>query len=239
MLVQPMMHPWKSLSVFFPIYNEAEALPGVVSSALVVLNKLTLEEYELIIVDDGSTDGSSNIADQIALINDRVRVVHHKRNLGYGAALRTGFKEARFDWIAYTDGDGQFDFDEIRRFMEPSTRVDVVLGYRLKRSDHIGRRLNARGWSLLIQFILGMKVKDIDCGFKVCRSTTLHEIGRLQSSGAVISAEILLKLRDKGIIWEEVSLTHFPRQGGAPSGAKIGVVMKAVNELIKLRHNHD
>jgi glycosyltransferase involved in cell wall biosynthesis len=127
MLVQPMMHPWKSLSVFFPIYNEAEALPGVVSSALVVLNKLTLEEYELIIVDDGSTDGSSNIADQIALINDRVRVVHHKRNLGYGAALRTGFKEARFDWIAYTDGDGQFDFDEIRRFMEPSTRVDVVL----------------------------------------------------------------------------------------------------------------
>src|SRR5664280_275422 len=202
---------WKSLSVFSPVLNEAKALPGVIGRALQVLEGLGLKDFELIVVDDGSTDATARIADDWARRDGRVKVVHHSHNLGYGAALGSGFAAARYEWTVYTDGDGQFNLENIRRFVEPSERVDAVLGYRIKRNDHLGRRVNAWLWGRLVRLILGLKVRDLDCGFKAFRTERIRRIGPLEAQGAVISAELLMKLRMLGCTWEEVGVEHYPR----------------------------
>lgn len=227
--------PWTSLSVFFPVFNEAEALPALLERALAVLEKMELDEYEIIVVDDGSSDETGRIADDWARRNTRVSVVHHSRNRGYGAALGSGFAAARYEWVAYTDGDGQFDLGDIERFYEPSTRVDVVLGYRRKRNDHVGRKLNAWAWGELVRMILNLRVRDLDCGFKLFRTVRVHSLDALEARGAVISAELLMKLEAAGCAWEQVEVEHYPRQGGAPSGANAGVIVRAVRELVRLR----
>ncbi len=230
-----MKSPWKSLSVFFPVFNEAEALPSLLEHSLDVLESMELPAYELIVVDDGSSDDTARIADEYAAKNPHVRVVHHPQNMGYGAALVSGFAAAKNEWVAYTDGDGQFDLSDISRFYEPSKRVDVVLGYRRRRNDHIGRRLNAWLWGWLVRVILGLRVRDLDCGFKLFRASRLQHLDKLEARGAVISAELLMKLKNMGCKWEEVVVEHYPRQGGAPSGARLGVILRAIRELLWLR----
>ena len=234
-MLRPMNLPWKSLSVFFPVWNEGEALPGVIERALRAMEGLGLADYEVIIVNDGSTDNTAAITQRWAARNKHVRVVNHAQNLGYGAALSSGFAAARYEWTAYTDGDGQFDLKDISRFIEPATRVDVVLGYRRKRNDHFGRSANAWVWGRLVRIVLGLEVRDLDCGFKVFRTDRVRNLGKLEAQGAVISAELLMRLRAKGCIWEEVAVEHYPRQGGAPSGARLGVILRAMRELFRLR----
>jgi glycosyltransferase involved in cell wall biosynthesis len=234
-MLRLMKCPWISLSVFFPVFNEVEALPQLIERALSVLGEMGLGEYEVIIVDDGSSDGSGRVADAYAAKNSRVRVVHHARNSGYGAALASGFGAARYEWVAYTDGDGQFNLADIRKFYEASTRVDVVLGYRRRRNDHVGRRINAWAWSLLVRLILGLRVRDLDCGFKLFRTAQVRKLGAFEARGAAISTELLMKLKAAGSKWEEVAVEHYPRQGGAPSGANAGVILRAVRELLRLR----
>jgi glycosyltransferase involved in cell wall biosynthesis len=236
-MLNHMKTPWVSLSVFFPVFNEVEALPGVIEHALSVLRELDLESFEVIVVDDGSTDGTAKVADDYARRDPHVRVVHHPHNQGYGAALISGFKAAKSEWVAYTDGDGQFNFDDIEHFIEPSRRVDVVLGFRRNRSDHIGRRLNAWAWGRVVRVILNLDVRDLDCGFKLFRAERVQGLRPLEARGAVISAELLIKLRRAGCGWEEVAVEHYPRKSGAPSGARIGVIARAIIELIKLRLN--
>jgi hypothetical protein len=227
--------PWKSLSVFFPVFNEAEAMPALIDRALVVLGDMDLDDYEVIVVDDGSSDETGRIADEYAAGNSRVRVVHHAQNQGYGEALESGFAAAEYEWVAYTDGDGQFDLADIRRFYEPSTRVDAVLGYRRVRNDHLGRKLNAWVWGWLVRLILNLSVRDLDCGFKLFKTQRVRTLGMLEARGAVISAELLMKLKAAGCAWEQVVVEHYPRNGGAPSGANAGVILRAVRELLLLR----
>jgi glycosyltransferase involved in cell wall biosynthesis len=234
-MLSRMKTPWASLSVFFPVFDEVQALPGVIEHALSVLESMGLSEYEVIVVDDGSTDGTAESADDLAGRNEHVRVVHHPQNLGYGAALVSGFEAAKYEWVCYTDADGQFDLGNIERFIEPSRRVDVVLGYRRRRHDHIGRRLNAWAWGRAVRVILNLEVRDLDCGFKLFRTERVRVLRPLEARGAVISAELLMKLRSAGCKWEEVAVEHYARQGGAPSGARIGVIARAIKELIDLR----
>jgi len=232
-----MKTPWVSLSVFFPVFDEVQALPGVIEHALSVLESLDLESYEVIVVDDGSTDGTAAIADDYARLDKHVKVVHHPHNLGYGAALVSGFEAAKYRWVCYTDADGQFDLGDIDRFIDPSGRVDAVLGYRRRRHDHLGRRLNAWAWGRAVRVILGLDVRDLDCGFKLFRTERVRGLRPLQARGAVISAELLMKLRASGCKWEEVAVEHYARRGGAPSGARPSVIARAIKELINLRRN--
>ena len=227
--------PWTSLSVFFPVYNEVEALPQLIDGAVSVLDSMGLEDYELIIVDDGSVDGTAIVADDYARRNSHVRVLHHERNRGYGAALISGFGAAVYQWVAYTDGDGQFDLADIKKFYAASERVDVVLGYRRSRHDHIGRRFNAWLWGRLVRVTLGLEVKDLDCGFKLFRTSRVQKLGLLKTRGAVISAELLLRLKASGCKWEEVEVEHYSRQGGVPTGASLPVILRALRELFWLR----
>src|SRR5262249_12063244 len=153
----------RDLSVFFPAHNEAESLARTVTSAVTALERLGLQDLEIILVDDGSTDGTAAIAQRLAAKDSRIRLVHHPMNRGYGAALRSGFAAARRDWIFYTDSDGQFDLSDIDRLLPYARDFDAVVGYRIRRSDHPMRRVNQALWSGLVRRMLGVDVRDVDC----------------------------------------------------------------------------
>jgi glycosyltransferase involved in cell wall biosynthesis len=224
-----------ALSVFFPVYDEEAAVRGVVEQGLSTLQGLGLTDVEVIIVDDGSSDGTGRIADELAAEHQAVRVVHHSVNRGYGAALASGLTAATKPWVCFNDGDGQFKLSDLAEFLPHTSDYKVVLGYRMKRQDHFGRKFNTGLWALAVWAVLGLRVRDLDCGFKLIRRDCVQRILPLQSKGALISAELLLKLQRLGCRFYEVGVGHYPRQGGHPSGADLRVIMKALTELVTLR----
>ena len=229
------MNTISSLSLFFPVYNEIAVLETTVSEAHQVLVRLGIGDFEIIIIDDGSTDGSGALADGLAARLDHVRVVHHSRNLGYGAALSSGFSAATREWVMYTDSDGQFKLNDLKRLLPYTAQYDVILGYRDNRQDHIGRVINAWVWTMLVWVVMGLRVRDLDCGFKLFRRQVLHEVLPLSSRGAVISAELLAKLQRQNHRYVQVRVRHYPRRFGQPSGASVRVIWRALGELRHLR----
>jgi glycosyltransferase involved in cell wall biosynthesis len=222
-----------SISVFFPCYNEQENVGRTVEKALDVLEKLNAD-FEVIIVDDGSTDNTGRIADEIAEDHKRVKVVHHGRNLGYGAALQSGFKTATKEFIFYTDGDGQFDICEMPPLLDLMEQYDIVSCYRMNRRDPFIRKINGWCWTKLVCLLFGMKVRDIDCAFKLYKREIFDKI-ELSSSGALIDAEILARATRKGYRITQKGVHHYPRTAGAQSGANIRVILRAFKELFKLQ----
>jgi len=222
-----------SISVFFPCYNEQENVGRTVEKALDVLEKLNAD-FEVIIVDDGSSDNTGRIADEIAGRHDRVKVVHHERNLGYGAALQSGFKAAIKELVFYTDGDGQFDINEMPPLLEMMEKYDIVSCYRLNRRDPIIRKINGWCWTKLVCLLFGLKIRDIDCAFKLYKRQIFDNI-ELSSSGALIDAEILARAARKDYRITQTGVHHYPRTAGTQSGANIRVILRAFRELFKLQ----
>jgi glycosyltransferase involved in cell wall biosynthesis len=225
------------LSYFFPAHNEEANLQGLVTEALETLPTLA-DTFEIIAVDDGSKDGTPAIADALAAAHpDIVRAVHHPTNLGYGAALRSGFAVARYDLVAFTDGDRQFRVADIGRLIarlaEPD-QPDVVVGFRIKRADPLVRTLYARAYRLANRIFFGLKVTDVDCACKVFRREALEGL-RVESGGAFFSAEMIIKLRAAGRTVVEVGVPHYPRTAGSATGAKPQVVLRAVRDFWSLR----
>ncbi len=219
------------LSVFFPFWDEHENIENVVSSAISVVEKRAVK-WEIIMVDDGSTDDTLSIAKSLASKDPRLKVVAHKPNRGYGAALRAGFESAIYDLVAFTDGDGQFDISEIDKFLDKIENADIVIGFRKKRSDkNLGKRLLLMNmlkiWDLLL---FRFYFRDIDCGFKMFRKDAIHKISPLRSEGAMITTEILAKAKRKKLRIMEVGVTHYPRTKGHQSGANFPVIVRAVLE---------
>jgi glycosyltransferase involved in cell wall biosynthesis len=223
----------KSISVFFPCYNEQDNVERTVQNALDVLENLDAD-FEVIIVDDGSRDDTAKIADEIAVRNDRVKVVHHQTNLGYGAALKSGFKEATKELVFYTDGDGQFDINEMPPLLPLMAKFDIVSCYRLNRQDSMLRKLNGWAWTKLVCLLFGMKIRDIDCAFKLYKTEIFDNI-ELSSEGALIDAEILARAVRKGYSVTQKGVHHYPRTAGAQTGANLKVILRAFRELFKLR----
>ncbi len=225
----------KNLSVFFPVFNEEGNIATTVGKALAVLEKLNLEQCEVIIVNDGSTDGTQKVADELAKKNSRVRVIHHPKNLGYGEALKSGFYNAKYEVIVYTDGDGQFDFAEVSKFLEKIETADLVIGHRIKRQDPLFRLLFKEGWKLSLFVIFRLTLKDVDCGFKMVRRQALEKISHLESSrGAMINAELAIKIKKAHLRTAQVGVNHYPRLSGKPTGANINVIFKSYLDLVKL-----
>ncbi len=223
-----------SISVFFPCYNEQDNVAHTVEQALAVLKKLS-GDFEVIIVNDGSSDATGRIADELSSQNSKVRVVHHPTNLGYGAALQSGFKAATKELVFYTDGDGQFDISEIVKLLPLMEQYDVVSCYRLNRQDNIIRRLNGWAWTKLVCFLFNMNIRDIDCAFKLYKRKIFSDI-RMSSSGALIDTEILARAIRKGYTVTQQGVHHYPRAAGVQTGANLKVILRAFKELLKLRN---
>lgn len=224
----------KSLSVFFPLFNEEGNIETTVKKAVDVLQKLKLE-YEIILVNDGSTDGTKVVAEQLSKINSRIRVINHEKNLGYGEALKSGFYNAKYDYIVYTDGDGQFDFSEINKFLDKIEDYDLLIGYRIKRQDPFFRILFKKGWSFSLWTMFGLTLKDVDCGFKMIKREVLQKIPRLQSQrGAMINAELAIKAGKYGFRVGQIGVNHYPRVSGRPTGASLKVIFRSFLDLLRL-----
>lgn len=223
------------LSYFFPAHNEAESLRGLVAEALETLPSLA-DRFEVIIVNDGSRDQTPAIADELAASHPEVRAVHHPTNLGYGAALRSGFAAARFEALAFTDGDRQFKVADLGRLIDrfAAGDRDAVVGFRIKRADPLVRTLYARAYRLANRIFFGLRVRDVDCACKLFRRSSLEGVN-VESGGAFFSAELLIKLSAKGRRIAEVGVPHYPRTAGSPTGAKPAVVFRAVKDFWLLR----
>jgi len=222
-----------SISVFFPCYNEQDNVARTVEQTLAVLEKLNAD-FEVIIVDDGSTDATAQIADEISSRNSRVKVVHHPTNLGYGAALQSGFRAATKELVFYTDGDGQFDINEMPPLIPLIKKYDIISCYRLNRQDSFIRKINGWCWTKLVCLLFGMKIRDIDCAFKLYKKEIFDNI-ELSSTGALIDTEILARAIREGYTITQKGVHHYPRTAGRQTGANLRVILRAFKELLKLR----
>ena len=229
--------PLERLSFFFPAHNEEANLEPLVIEALASLTAIA-STFEIVIVDDGSRDATPAIADRLAAEHPGVvRAVHHPTNLGYGAALRSGFQAARYDLVAFTDGDRQFrvaDVGLLSARLAQGDGPDVVVGYRIRRADPLVRTLYARAYRLANRIFFGLRVRDVDCACKLFRRAALQGL-RVESGGAFFSAELLIKLQASGRTVVEVGVPHYPRTAGSATGARPAVVFRAVRDFWNLR----
>jgi len=226
----------EELSVFFPTYNEESMIRATVEDARKVLLRVA-DRWEIIIVNDGSSDRTGEIAQKLSDRDKRIRVINHAPNRGYGAALKSGFYHSQYSWIAFTDSDGQFDFSEITNFVrkQRETGADLVIGYYKKRRVSFFKILTSRLWELVVFLLFGLKARDIDCGFKLVSRKVIEKIPKLESErGAFISSEFLIKARKSGFKIVEIPVTHYPRTKGAGTGRKLNVIIKSFVDLLKL-----
>jgi glycosyltransferase involved in cell wall biosynthesis len=222
-----------SLTIFFPCHNEEENVERVTRQAVEVGRSIT-DDLEVIIVDDGSSDRTGEIGDELAAAIPEVRAVHNRPNRGYGGALQRGFAEATKNWIFYTDGDGQFDMNELPALIPLLAEFDIVSCYRIDRKDPLMRKLNAFAWTTLVNALFRINLRDIDCAFKIYPKPFVDEI-ELLSTGALIDTEMLAKARNLGLKIGQRGVHHYPRTAGEQSGADISVILRAFKELFKLR----
>jgi glycosyltransferase involved in cell wall biosynthesis len=224
------------LTFFFPAYNEEANLEATVERALADIGPL-VDSMEVLVVDDGSTDRTGPMADALALADPRVRV-HHQENRGYGGALKAGFANARGELICFSDGDLQFDLAEMRLLLErlddPRRPVDAVVGYRRRRRDPLHRLVIAKTYGAVVTALFGLRVRDIDCAMKLFRREVFDGL-RLDSDGPFLSAELLVKLRARGVPMAQVGVSHYPRAAGANTGASFRKILRTLRDLARLR----
>ena len=224
----------EGLSLFFPAYNEEGNIKNTVEKAIPILKNIA-SKYELLIVDDGSKDKTGEIADKLAEEYSFIQVIHHCSNQGYGEALKSGFYNSKYQWIVFIDSDGQFDFSEVTKLIEKSGEADIVAGYRINRQDSLMRKLFGFGWTLLARLLLGIKVRDVDCAFKLVKKKVIDTIPKLQSTrGGMISPELLGRAKKAGFKIVEVGVHHYPRKEGKQTGANLKVIFKSFMDLGKL-----
>lgn len=221
------------ITIFFPCYNEEANVERVTMEAMSVVPGIS-DDFEIIIVNDGSRDRTGEIADRLAREHTAIRVIHHKKNRGYGGALQSGFKNATKELVFYTDGDGQFRIEEIKKLLPLIEKYDIVSGYRINRQDPFMRKVNAFLWGALVNLLFKFKVSDVDSAFKLYRRKIFDEI-TLESQGALIDTEILAKARARGYTIAEIGVNHYSRIAGEQTGAKLSVILKAFRELFKLK----
>ncbi len=227
----------EALSYFFPAHDEAANIESLVEEARAELPRLAAR-FEIIAVDDGSTDGTGEIADRLTTTYpDVVRVVHHRVNQGYGAAVRSGLAASRFPLICFTDGDRQFRIADLARLtarLDDAARPDVVVGYRIERADPAIRLAYARAYRFALRVFFGLAVRDPDCACKLFRRGALQGV-RVESGGAFLSAELLIKVGAGGAVIAEEGVPHYPRTAGTASGADPRVVLRAIRDFWALR----
>jgi glycosyltransferase involved in cell wall biosynthesis len=221
------------LSLVLPAYNEEANIEIVVNEALEELPK-NFSSFEIIVVDDGSKDGTPEIADRLAAEHPGlVRVIHHRPNRGYGAALTTGFKAAEGDYLMFMDSDRQFKASDVALLAPYVGKADIIAGYRKKRNDPFYRFLIGYTFNTIVTVLFGIHLRDIDCGFKIFKAEMLKPMD-LTSPGALINTEIHAKAQRQGRSIIEVGVNHYPRLVGDQSGANPKVILRAMRETLAL-----
>jgi len=210
-----------SISLVLPAYNEADNIAPMVAEAMPALEAVS-DDFEIIVVDDGSADDTAAVTRRVMESNPHVRLIEHPVNQGFGAAVFSGFTNAEKDWIFYTDADRQFVLGELENFVPLMDQADLIAGYRAPRRDPFLRVFYGKGWSMLCTLVFGYTVRDVDCGFKLFRREIIEELApTIRSRGATFSIEWLV--------------THRPRVAGSQTGANIGVIVRAFRELVQVR----
>lgn len=222
-----------SLSIVLPCYNEENNIGQLVEICLDFLPSIA-NDFEIIVVNDGSTDNSLQVLQQF---DNKIKIINQD-NQGYGAALKAGFKNVTKEWIFFTDSDLQFDITELRNFIRFTSDYNFIFGYRIKRADNFVRKLIAlllKIWNkILLDFPLSYK--DIDCAFKLMHTQNFKEIRELESSGAMINTELILRILNKGYKIKQIGVLHYPRVEGSSTGNNLKVILKAIIETFKLKN---
>lgn len=226
-----------SISAVLPAYNEEALIADTASAVAGVLADIA-DDYEVIVVNDGSRDRTRAVVEGLAAENPHVLCITHEVNRGYGEALKTGFSAATKEYVFLTDGDRQFDVRELAHFIPELQRADLVIGYRNPRRDSVLRLIYARGWRFVVTRLFGYVARDIDCAFKLFSRDVWQRI-RVHSGGATFSAEFLAKARRCGYRFVELPVTHYPRTAGSPTGAKPHVIARAFRDIMWLRLHMD
>ena len=221
------------VSAVMPAFNEEANLEQSVGQVATALAGQT-RSFEIIVVDDGSRDGTAALLERLQGNHSQLRVVRHAANRGYGAAVRSGFDAARLSWVFLIDADNQFDPAEIGLLLAHAPEADIVAGYRRHRSDPLRRRLNALAFFTLVRLLFGQLGRDVNCAFKLIRRDLLVRMA-LQSDGALINTELLVLARQLHARIIEVPVHHYPRTAGTPTGANPRVVLRAFKELLAFR----
>src|SRR5215470_2742009 len=221
-----------SISAVLPAFNEEENIEKAATSLAEALAALNLADWEVIIVDDGSVDSTGAIADRVASGNSRIRAFHHDRNLGYAAALKTGFGNSRHKLFFFTDSDNQFDVREISRLMPLIRDADIVCGFRIYRFDPLTRLVLSWGFNLLVRIIFRIRVRDIDCAFKLFRREVFEKV-TIESKKFFVDAEVLAKAKYHGFRMTEIGVRHYPRTAGQ-STIRPSHVISTLRELAKI-----
>jgi glycosyltransferase involved in cell wall biosynthesis len=225
----------RSLSIFLPAYNEASNIEEAVRQAIDVAQEAATV-YEVIVIDDGSIDATRTIALRVAKELAHVRVITQK-NRGYGGALKRGFAEAKHEWIFFTDSDLQFDVKELLRFVKHTKKNHLILGYRKNRAEGWKRQTIAnllKIWNFVF-LNFPQEIKDIDCAFKLIHKEVIEAVKPLESDGAMISTELLLKTLKHDFSYTQLGVRHFQRRAGSPTGSSIKVIAKAVRDTFLLQ----
>ena len=222
-----------SISAFFPCYNDEATIASMVNLALVTIDKVGAEG-EVIVIDDGSTDGSAHVLKDLQSEQSRLRVITHEQNRGYGGALLSGFAAATKEWVFYTDGDAQFDPAELEQLVaKAGPDVDVVQGWKIRRADNVVRRVIGRVYHRSVSLMFGLKIRDTDCDFRLIRRAVLDRI-TLEHTSGVICVELVRKLQDAGARFVEVPVHHYPRLHGQSQFFKVPAVASTAKDLLSL-----
>ncbi|CAN5171309.1 MAG: glycosyltransferase family 2 protein [Chloroflexia bacterium] len=222
----------QKLSLVLPAHNEADNIEAVVCRGMSVLPKI-VSDYEIIVVDDGSSDTTPSIADQLAAKHANVKVVHHPENRGYGAALTSGFAKASGGLIMFMDADRQFDIADITALAPYVPHYDIIAGYRIRRQDPLYRKVYGKLFGLVAWALFGLHMHDIDCAFKIYRADLLKNL-TLTAPGALINTEMLARSTRRGATVSQVGVRHYPRLAGQSSGGSPRVVFRAMGETVRL-----
>jgi len=222
-----------SLSIFFPAYNDGGTIPSMVLTAQIAARAVT-DDYEIIVVNDGSQDHTALVLEELEKQLPRLRVIHHPQNRGYGAALRTGFAAATKEWIFYTDGDAQYNPLEMPVLVDAlQNNVDMVNGYKISRNDPIIRILLGNIYNFGVKIAFGIHLKDVDCDYRLMRQTIFDTIA-LESSTGSICVEMIKKIQDAGFKFAEVPVSHYHRQYGHSPFFNLKRLVRTASHLLIL-----
>lgn len=227
------MNKLPELSIFFPFWNEEKNVKKVVEDAIPVAKNVA-DKWEILMIDDGSSDKTNEEAKSIAKRYSNIKLISHRPNRGYGAALRSGLVNSQYKYVVFTDGDRQFDFSEVEKFITEIPDADIVIGYRKVRQDSFIRHILMNLLKIWDFIFFRFYYRDIDCGFKMFKRSAVDILLPLRSEGAMITTEILAKAKQKNLIIKQVEVSHYPRKFGNQSGANIPVVIRAILESFLL-----